>query len=1054
MGAVSTLLLLLCLVAVSLAGPPITVCVQSLEYILGETEHGLDERGLAVALIPGTDYLALLTHTGRLVRLDRENGTNPVLIADWSQYSGSGHVECRPGHSCNELGALSFAFHPNFPADNRLFLYFSRAIVTGLSSDSTQSLWTEPPGRWNCPDDTCFNVLASFTVDPTDGYAVDEQSERIILRIPSNYNNHNGGSILFQTDNILVLSSGDGGDTSSKHSQNPAEFRGKLLRLDVSSDDFPDDEFANYAIPPDNPDSSSVVYASGLRNPFRCVLDPLDASVILCGDVGEGTKEWSVRITAGGEDFGWPTLEGSECSAPDWSVTAEACAAKEEVRTTPFFEFHHPLGQGGSSIIGGPMIRSQVDPRLNNKYLLIDHYSCVKWDSTNRRFGLEASCDDGRIVALDAGRALVPYDESTFTSTQPSYATTVLYTNPPYRPAWPMPGSITFAQQLEDNHVYFVDSWGVYRVMQPEECGIEVVRTPTPAPPAPTPAPATTAGPPTEAPTPAPRPVLDRPVLRLPPVVCPDADGVTRLTLAVNLHRFSVGGGAIEYTARSYNDSAVGPTILVAPGGRLDIALVNELAGSAADHSSSNQPGNVNVTNLHTHGLQVSGEGVGDNVIDTEVVGEGASANMAVSLPVDHAAGTYWYHPHYHTSSGLQMSTMAGALLVGDEAGSLAEVTRDVVLLVQHVSFNHAVPRRGPDAGNLEAMSSQYGDDVDVNVTDTQGVGDYVLVNGQLDPILANVQGLTRLRLVAATSAAYVSLVLPDACTFGLIAQDGVYLDTVHLVRRATLPPGSRADYLVTCQEIGEHEIRSVPTSSSSLLGGHVSLPLDTRVVSLDVTETAAADAVLAVDLPARPPHMREAPADVIDGGTIAMASQAMSINGATFGGANSTLFNLSANTTTSFVATGLDSSAHPLHIHVSHMYVADVDSPDADEAEMLLRETGLIRGSWRDTIPVASALPVTIYLNPTQFAGRYVAHCHVSQHADRGMQGIVRVDGEDIELPLAPATIERGVCVASPTGESPTVDEGDAAGTLVRSPLLTILCCFVTLLMVNVSAA
>lgn len=68
-------------------------------------------------------------------------------------------------------------------------------------------------------------------------------------------------------------------------------------------------------------------------------------------------------------------------------------------------------------------------------------------------------------------------------------------------------------------------------------------------------------------------------------------------------------------------------------------------------------------TNLHTHGLHVSPAGKSDNIF--RQIEPSDSFTFEYSIPADHPAGTFWYHPHKHGSTAYQLSNgLAGALIV------------------------------------------------------------------------------------------------------------------------------------------------------------------------------------------------------------------------------------------------------------------------------------------------------------------------------------------------------------------------------------------------------
>eukprot|EP00957_Ditylum_brightwellii_P196164 14946506-Ditylum_brightwellii.AAC.1 len=68
-------------------------------------------------------------------------------------------------------------------------------------------------------------------------------------------------------------------------------------------------------------------------------------------------------------------------------------------------------------------------------------------------------------------------------------------------------------------------------------------------------------------------------------------------------------------------------------------------------------------TSIHTHGLHISGEDPGDNVIN-HVVNPGDSYTYTYQIPCDHASGTFWYHPHTSTTAGQLSKGLSGALIV------------------------------------------------------------------------------------------------------------------------------------------------------------------------------------------------------------------------------------------------------------------------------------------------------------------------------------------------------------------------------------------------------
>jgi L-ascorbate oxidase len=108
----------------------------------------------------------------------------------------------------------------------------------------------------------------------------------------------------------------------------------------------------------------------------------------------------------------------------------------------------------------------------------------------------------------------------------------------------------------------------------------------------------------------------------------------------------------------------VGPTVRVRPGDTLRLRLENQLpTDKCVAPEDHNVPSCFNTTNLHMHGWHVSPTGNSDNVL-LQIV-PGTVFDYEFHLPVDHPAGTFWYHSHKHGATALQVSSgMAGAVIV------------------------------------------------------------------------------------------------------------------------------------------------------------------------------------------------------------------------------------------------------------------------------------------------------------------------------------------------------------------------------------------------------
>ncbi len=312
----------------------------------------------------------------------------------------------------------------------------------------------------------------------------------------------------------------------------------------------------------------------------------------------------------------------------------------------------------------------------------------------------------------------------------------------------------------------------------------------------------------------------------------------------------------------------VAPTIEVFPGETVRLTLNNRLPtdpGCISWSEDANIPHCFNGTNMHTHGLWVNPSGNGDNVLIS--IDPGASFQYEYNIPPDHPAGTFWYHPHRHGSTALQVSSgMAGALIIRGERPPSTNANGDIdvllkptaeqpfrerVLVLQQIQYACRDQKTGriktepatddegrwvcdkDDVGRIERYAGPSGPD-QFGPRTWEWSGRYTSVNGHVLPtfkgakagqverwrvIHAGVRDTINLQfrkraadaegfagLKASDNDAYIDRYCPgDPLDFHLIAADGLTIAAAMETANAVLQPGYRWDALLVFREAGEY---------------------------------------------------------------------------------------------------------------------------------------------------------------------------------------------------------------------------------------------------------
>ena len=140
------------------------------------------------------------------------------------------------------------------------------------------------------------------------------------------------------------------------------------------------------------------------------------------------------------------------------------------------------------------------------------------------------------------------------------------------------------------------------------------------------------------------------------PQVHQSQNGLLELDLSAS--ESPVNLGSKQAYLLTYNGQVPAPRLEANPGDRVKIHFTNNLS----------QP-----TNIHYHGLHIPITSNADNVFLRIEPGE--QLTYEFTIPQNHPAGTFWYHPHLHGLVAEQLfGGLAGLFVVRGELDEIPEI--------------------------------------------------------------------------------------------------------------------------------------------------------------------------------------------------------------------------------------------------------------------------------------------------------------------------------------------------------------------------------------------
>jgi FtsP/CotA-like multicopper oxidase with cupredoxin domain len=463
-----------------------------------------------------------------------------------------------------------------------------------------------------------------------------------------------------------------------------------------------------------------------------------------------------------------------------------------------------------------------------------------------------------------------------------------------------------------------------------------------------------------------------------------------------------------------------GPVIRMQPGKVYGVVLCVDSTISGATAG----------TNLHTHGLHISGAGNSDD--PSRWVKPGGCTFYRYSIPSNHMGGTMWYHPHLHMHTYEQVSGGAlGMILIGEQAQDATIAASDGLAADRTSVYNFLTePTRElllvavNDGGNWKNANHA------ASATNT-----YSLTPGLW----------YRLRILTVNpNAEPETLTVSSGCTAHAIAHDGVFRFQPPKAAATSyyLTGASRLDLAIKCvagttnitmsqgwnnKKRGEKTTRKFWGDNAPRWGGQWdgdgwsgSQTIASFVVSGTTQTTATHTPFLGTDswvstlasqwTSVRPSYLVDFSQQAVVDNTFSVAITPSSANGLAYCESKPLK---DCGTTADFVKEKLNEwtiltvDQHPFHLHLYHMQIQGTTCGAGHDA-----------GEFYDIIGAVQSVPgCKVRFRTAEIGGRTTIHCHILRHEDNGAMGWINVVNTNLtdQTPTTPCCLsgQCSTCVA-----------------------------------------
>jgi FtsP/CotA-like multicopper oxidase with cupredoxin domain len=529
-------------------------------------------------------------------------------------------------------------------------------------------------------------------------------------------------------------------------------------------------------------------------------------------------------------------------------------------------------------------------------------------------------------------------------------------------------------------------------------------------------------------------------------------NGVLKVELTI--HNRKEADGSTRYCYIDGNGNQA-PNLRLKPGDLLILRLKNDLTDTdRADTSAAVTPNGPHAhmnsqksedpcvgaaamtsisTNLHFHGLTVPPVCHQDDVLNTSIGPHDPVFEYRFRIPANEPPGLYWYHPHIHGFTKAQvLGGASGAIIIEGIERANKEVTglpeRVLIIRDQDLVNPNAPPSksepvvpkmlidRDGDAANNGTGFGKPAKDLSINFVAVP-YPDYPPAAIKMKP-----EERQLWRVLNASAITYLNLEVlfnRAAQQLGLVALDGVPLnengtsgDFVDWETHIGVPPGARVEFIVKGPPAGVSGLLVTRTVDTGAGGENdPNRALATIAASNEVLEPRS---TLASSPVPRPPPSLPWVGDVTPVRTRRLYFSEKLLdpddpNSATtfyltVDGQTPTAFDPSSGVPNIVVKQGdvedwiienRSNELHAFHIHQVHFLLLDYLGRAVNEP--YLRDTVNVPYFNGRTLEYPSVRLRMDFRDPNA-VGTFVYHCHLLEHEDGGMMGLIRVEPAEQE--------------------------------------------------------